>query len=318
MKILVTGANGFIGQALCSFLQQQDHQARASLRTPNELHACVDQVIVDDITADTSWHEALEGMDAIVHLAARAHVLNETQVDPLTEFRKTNVDGTLNLAHQALLAGVKRFVFVSSIGVLGAETHAHPFSESSVPKPQADYAISKLEAELALQQLVEGSAMELVIIRPPLVYGANAPGNFGRLLKLVSANLPLPLGAIHNHRSMVSMDNLVDFIELCLTHPKAANQTFLIADGTDVSTTELIKLLANGMGKTTLLLPIPVKLIKIVASLLGKKNLAQQLCGSLQIDISKARNTLGWVPPVSTNDALILTGRQYQKTTSTS
>lgn len=317
MKILVTGANGFIGQALCGSLQQ-DHQVRASLRQPNISPFCVDQVVIGDITTDTTWHKALEGIDAIIHLAARAHVLNETHVDPLTEFRKTNVEGTLNLARQALLAGVKRFVFISSIGVLGAETHAHPFSEASKADPQADYAVSKLEAELALKQLVEGSAMALVIIRPPLVYGANAPGNFGRLLKLVSSNLPLPLGAIHNQRSMVSLDNLVDFIQLCLTHPNAANHTFLIADGTDVSTTELIKLLANGMGRATLLLPIPVKLIKIAASLLGKKNLAQQLCGSLQIDISKAQNMLGWMPPVSANNALILTGKQYQQTASTS
>jgi len=311
MNVLVTGANGFIGRSLCDYLLQKGYQVRATMRKPNPHHACCDQAIVEDIDANTAWQKALEDIDVVIHLAARAHVLNESTTNPLAEFRKVNVDGTLNLARQAAKSGVKRFIFFSSIGVLGAETLLNPFSETSEPKPHSDYAISKLEAEEVLKKICSETGMEFVIIRPPLVYGASAPGNFARLLKLVNLNLPLPLGSVKNQRSMVSLENLVDFTNVCLVHSNAINQTFLVADGSDVSTPQLIRLLGEGMEKSVSLLPVPVKLLEFGALITGKKNMLQQLCHSLQIDISKARNTLDWTPPVLVADGLRRAAQQY-------
>jgi nucleoside-diphosphate-sugar epimerase len=223
----------------------------------------------------------------------------------LAEFRLVNVQGTLNLARQAVEAGVKRFVFISSIGVNGAQTAlGKPFSEANLPKPHNAYALSKWEAEQGLLRIADETGLEVVIIRPPLVYGLDAPGNFGSLLRSVQRGWPLPLGAVYNQRSLVALDNLVDFIVTCITHPQAAYQTFLVSDRQDLSITELVRGMAQAAGVPARLLPVPVWALQAGASLLGKGDVVQRLCGNLQLDISKARSLLGWVPPVSVEEGL--------------
>ncbi|NLD01518.1 MAG: NAD-dependent epimerase/dehydratase family protein [Gammaproteobacteria bacterium] len=313
-KILLTGATGFVGSALQQRIVTDQHcdltiAVRRLLAVPDTIRA----VQVADLTAETDWSDALQGIDVVIHAAARAHVLVENVVDPLIEFRKTNVEGALTLAHQALTAGVKRFVFISSIGVNGAGTELQPFTELDASAPHAPYAVSKLEAEVALKELCAGTTMELVIVRPSLVYAAHAPGNFARLLKLVSSGVPLPFALVKNQRSMVALDNLVDFILCCTTHPKAAHQTFLIADQESISTPQMLRCLSQGMGKRILLLPVPVSLMRFAAKLVGREALFNQLCGSLEVDSSKARNLLGWTPPVTVEDAMRKTAQAYLK-----
>ncbi|QLG87010.1 SDR family oxidoreductase [Chitinibacter bivalviorum] len=312
MRILLTGASGFVGQALLDrMLVSGDLELIAAIRKPvAQLPSGVTGIHIGGIEGDTDWRFALEGVDYVIHCAARAHVMNDTSPDPLAEFRKVNVEGTLNLARQALAVGVRRFVFISSIGVNGNSTTS-PFSENDKPNPVEPYAISKFETELGLQKLVIGTEMELVIIRPPLVYGPNAPGNFGRLIRTVAKGLPLPLGAIQNKRSLVSLDNLVDLIWTCIIHPAAANQVFLVGDGEDLSTTELLQRMAKALGVSSRLIPVPMKALKFWAGLLGKADMAQRLCGSLQVDISKARAVLGWTPPVSVDKALHKTAQDF-------
>jgi len=238
-------------------------------------------------------------------------VMNESVADPLAEFRRANVEGTLNLARQAVAAGVSRFIFISSIGVNGSETVSSPFSESDQPNPREPYAISKWEAEEGLMNLAAETGMEVVIIRPPLVYGPNAPGNFGRLYRLIQRGFPLPLGAIHNRRSLVALSNLVDFICVCLNHPAAANQTFLVSDGEDISTTDLLRRMAHALHVPARLVPVPQGLLEWGAKMLGREDLSQRLCASLQVDISKARTLLGWQPPVTVEAALRSTAEHF-------
>jgi nucleoside-diphosphate-sugar epimerase len=231
--------------------------------------------------------------------------MQDTESDPLAVFRAVNVQTTLNLARQAAAAGVKRFVFISSIGVNGCQTATgKPFAEAGQSKPYNFYALSKWEAEEGLSRIASETEMEVVIIRPPLVYGLNAPGNFGSLMRAVRRGWPLPLGAVHNQRSLVALDNLVDFIITCITHPQAANQTFLVSDGQDLSTTELVRGMAHAAGLPARLLPVPVWALQAGGALLGKGDAVQRLCGNLQVDISKARRLLGWVPPVSVEEGL--------------
>lgn len=294
--ILVTGASGFVGRQLCRHLQERGEQFRMCMR-----HAYPNTISVGDINESTDWNTALLGVQVVIHLAGRAHVLNHTLP---YEFRRVNVEGTLNLASQAAAAGVKRFIFVSSIGVNGNRTVCSPFSESDQPNPQEPYAVSKWEAEKLLLNLAAETDMELVIIRPPLVYGSNAPGNFGRLYRLVRRGIPLPLGAIRNHRSLVALENLVDLIITCIGHPSAVGQTFLVSDGEDVSTPDLIRRIAFSMGRTVRLIPVPYAILVAGMTLLGRRELATRLCGSLQVDITKARKVLGWTPPVKMDDAL--------------
>ncbi|MFK7699175.1 NAD-dependent epimerase/dehydratase family protein [Pseudomonas caspiana] len=309
-KYLITGATGFIGRALFDRAYAHCRPVRGSSR--QSTNAIGDWVQVAGLDSLTDWSAALTNCEVVVHTAGRAHVLREQEAQPLEQFRKVNVEGTLALARQAMDAGVRRFVFISSIGVNGPETpRGQPFSELSTPNPQQAYARSKLEAELALRDLVAGQPMELVIVRPPLVYAGHAPGNFARLLGLVGKRLPLPLGRVRNARSMIALQNLVGFLELCLTHPAAANETFVIADGQDVSTTQLVEFLAQGMGHRAKLLPVPVSALRTGLALLGRKGLGQQLCGSLQVDASKARNLLGWQPEISAADALRDSARQW-------
>jgi len=315
MRVLVTGAKGFVGSAVSIRLHQEsDVQVTASVREMSPSLGSEGRfVAVGDIGPETDWSQALQGAEVVVHLAARAHVLNDSHTDPLAEFRRVNVQGAENLFRQAIDNHVKRFIFVSSIGVNGNYTTGEAFSERSTPAPHADYALSKLEAEQALKTMAASSDIELVIIRPPLVYAAHAPGNFARLLKLVDLGVPLPFASVSNSRSMVALENLADFIACCVRHPAAAGETFLVCDAQDVSLKELLELLARGMDKRLVQLPVPPALIGWLASLLGKKNLYTQLCGSLQIDSSKSRNLLGWRPPVSAQAALMDTGRQFRQ-----
>ena len=262
---------------------------------------------------ELDWSGCIESQEVVIHCAARAHILNDKSVDPIAEFRNINVNGTLNLARQAIEAGIRRFIFISSIGVNGAQTSNAPFTELSEPLPHADYALSKLEAEQGLRELVKGTGMELVIVRPPLVYASHAPGNFQRLLKLVSIGLPLPFASVRNQRSMIALENLVDFITHCIDHPAAANELFLISDGIEFSMPEIVRSLAAGMGRKAYLLPLPDGLMRWGGRLLKKEGMYTQLCGSLIIDSSKARNLLGWSPRVTPAMALFKAGQDYQQ-----
>lgn len=301
-KILITGATGFVGRELCSRLQTEGRDIRCAVRHVSSLQ---NSVVVGAIDADTEWAEALKGIDTVVHLAARVHVMNESASDPLAEFRSVNVDATLNLARQAAAVGVKRFIFLSTVKVNGEETTLdHPFTEQDAPHPQDPYGISKYEAEEGLRRVAEATGLEVVIIRPPLVYGPGVKGNFESMMRWISKGVPLPLGSITNQRSLVALDNLVDFIITCIDHPAAAGQTFLVADGEDLSTTELLCRVGQAMGKPARLVPVPVCLLKFGARLLGKQAVAQRLCGNLQVDIAKAREVLGWTPPVSVDEGL--------------
>jgi len=301
--VLVTGANGFVGRALCSSLITRGYLVRSAVR--RQVNGYAGEVAVGDIGPDTDWTDALVNVCGVVHCAARTQVMNDRAFDTLDAFRRVNKEGALNLARQAAAAGVKRFVFVSTVKVNGEATMpGHPFRADDVPAPQDSYGVSKHEAEVDLKQLVRATGMEVVIVRPPLVYGPMVKGNFTSLIRMLVLGLPLPLGAIHNKRSMVALDNLVDFLAVCLSHPAAAGQTFLVSDGEDVSTTDLLVRTSNAMRKRAILLPVPVPLLKLVASLLGKSAVAQRICGSLQVDISKTRALLDWNPVITLDEGL--------------
>ena len=307
MKVLVTGATGFIGHALLAHLAGLEHIDVIGLSRQAPAKPLVGAKYLDgwNLTSKTQWHPELKGVHVLVHTAARAHVLEDSLADPLAEFRRVNVVGTLQLVKKAAEMGVKRFLYVSSIGVNGVQSAAGKvFSEEDIPGPKNAYAISKWEAEQGLLLIAAESGLEVVIIRPPLVYGPDAPGNFGSLMRAVQRGWTLPLGAVHNQRSLIALDNLVDFIITCITHPQAANQTFLVSDGQDLSTTELVRGMAQAAGVPARLLPVPVWALQMGASLLGKGDAVQRLCGNLQVDISKARSLLGWVPPVSVEEGL--------------
>ena len=311
-NVMITGANGFVGIALVAHLARNGHRIRAAVRrTEHDPHPGVDIVNVGDMDGDTHWRPSLEGMDIVVHCAARVHVMRESAADPLLEFRRVNVAGTLNLARNAVAAKVRRFIYISSIGVNGAETFGKAFSAADQPRPHSPYAVSKHEAELALQQLAQVTGLEVVIIRPPLIFGPNAPGNFNKLMQALDRGIPLPLGAIKNNRSLVSLDNLVDLITICLNHPNAARQTFLVSDDEDVSTTDLLRRVAAALGRPARLIPVPAAVLRAAARALGKAEFAQRLCGSLQVDISPTRQLLDWAPVMSLNDALAATARHY-------
>lgn len=306
MKVLVTGANGFVGRGLLGVLRRDYRVGPVALvRHPaTDVAEGVEKRVGGALEDRDGRKEVLDGIDTVVHLAARAHVLDEPEADPLEAFRRVNVEGTLRLARQAADAGVRRFVFVSSIGVNGNET-ARPFTESDEPSPDESYAVSKREAEDGLREMAVETGLELVIIRPPLVYGPGAPGNFGSLLHWVHKGVPLPLGAVtQNRRSLVALDNLVDLIVTCLSHPAATGETFLVADGEDLSTAGLLRKVGDALERPARLVPVPVWMLWAGASALGKGEMARRLLGSLQVDASKAREVLGWVPPVSLDEGL--------------
>lgn len=305
--ILVTGATGFVGSALCTELAARGLPFRAASRS--ERPGCI---TVGELDEGTDWSAALPGVDRVVHLAARVHVMHETAPAPLAAFRRTNVAGTLRLARQAAAAGVKRFVFLSSIKVNGEETRpGHPFTADDMPSPQDPYGVSKLEAEQALLALDRETGMEVVVLRPPLVYGPGVQANFRSMLRWVRRGVPLPLGAVQNSRTLVALDNLVDLILLCLEHPGAAHQVLLAGDGEDLSTPELLRRAATALGTRARLLPVPPGLLAAAASLLGQGAVAQRLCGSLQLDLSKTRRLLGWTPRVGIDEALRKTALDF-------
>lgn len=303
--LLLTGGSGFVGRALLSRLGAVDE---ISVRVASRAHTAldtIDSVVVGDLSMSTDWSSALEGINIVVHAAARAHIMQDNVADPLSEFRKVNVAGTLKLAEQAAAAGVTRFVFISSVKVNGESTAiGRFFVHDDPPNPEDAYGISKAEAEAGLKKIAQQTGMEVVIIRPPLVYGPGVKANFAAMLNLAQKNLPLPLGAIHNKRSLVALDNLVDLIVTCIDHPKAANQTFLVSDDQDVSTTQLLQMMTRAAGKKPRLLPVPVSWLKLAAKISGKQAEIDRLCGNLQVDISHTKETLAWKPPVSVEEGI--------------
>ncbi len=303
MRVAVTGAGGFVGRALIARLRADGGEVVPLVRSPAGLEG---EQAVGDIHAGTDWRKALAGIDAIVHLAARVHVMKDDAADPLSAYRRVNSAGTLNLARQAAEAGVRRFLFMSSVKVNGEATGpGRPFRRDDPPAPSDPYGISKYEAELGLAELSNAGIIDTIIIRPPLVHGPGAAGNFRTLAKWLDRGLPLPLGsATRNRRSLVGIDNLADFAALCLTHPAAANRLYFVSDGRDVSTRELLELIAAALGRRAWLLPVPTGLIRAAAALAGAGAAADRLLGSLQVDISDGARELGWTPPVSLEEGL--------------
>lgn len=305
MNILLTGANGFIGRALVKRLGRKSKDSLVIAVRRKSLEVSENSIVVGDLDGFTDFSLAVNKMDVVIHGAARAHVMKDEVSCPLQEYRKVNVQGTLNLARQAAEAGVRRFIFISSVKVNGEQTRSgQQFTADDKPSPEDPYGISKLEAEQGLWKLAAQIGMEVVIIRSPLVYGPGVKGNFARMVRLVEKGLPLPLGAVRNKRTLVALDNIVDLIATCIDHPGAANQVFLAGDGQDLSTTELLRGVADAMGKPVRLIPVPPSILMLGAALLGKRAMAQRLLGSLQVDISKAHELLGWLPPVTVEEGL--------------
>ena len=305
MRTLITGANGFVGLRLCDEIRRLGWEGRGAVRSPCQLAQDVEPVTVGSLDADTDWTQALRHIDVVIHLAARVHVMHSDSLDPVADFLKVNLHGTENLANQAARAGVKRLVYVSSIKVNGEVTlQGAKFTEDGQAAPQDPYGVSKWQAEQALHRIAQSTNLEVVIIRPPLVYGPGVKANFAALMRAVQGGWPLALGSVQNRRSLVALDNLVDFISTCMAHPKAANQTFLVSDGNDLSTTELVRGLARAANVSARLMPVPVWALRAGATLLGMEGEVQRLCGNLQVDISKARSVLGWQPPITVDEAL--------------
>jgi nucleoside-diphosphate-sugar epimerase len=299
-RVLVTGATGFVGRSLYKKLSELEGiEVTAAVRSElSEVSG--NKVVLGCLSDNFDLSEALKKQDVVVHTAALAH--NKTKADR-AEIERVNTFATLRLAEQAAANGVKRFVFLSSIGVNGLVSEK-PFSETDIPKPHSEYAESKYLAEKELFKLQEETGLDVVVIRPPLVYGRNAPGNFAKLVGWINKGIPLPLGSVKNKRSYIAIDNLVDFITTCIEHPRAKNQIFLVADGEDMSTTEFLRRTARSMGKRPNLIPVSAKLLRIGAQILGKREMANRLLGSLQINTSKAERVLGWLPIVSVDEGL--------------
>ena len=311
---LVTGGSGFLGQALINQLVRLPGcTVVAPMRNLSaKLAAGARSFALNNLDGANDWQVTLNDVDVVIHAAARVHVMNEVAVDPLAAFREVNVEATLNLARQAAEYGVKRFIFISSIKVNGEGTEAGAvYRADDTPAPIGPYAISKLEAEQGLMSLAANTGMEVVVIRPVLVYGPGVKANFLSMMRWLYRGVPLPFGAVNNLRSLVAIDNLVDLIVTCSDHPAAANQVFLASDGEDVSTTQLLRKLANALGKPARLLPIPTRIMSGVAAMIGKRAMADRIFGSLQVDISKNRKLLGWEPPVTLDKALGLTAQHF-------
>jgi nucleoside-diphosphate-sugar epimerase len=314
MKILITGSSGFIGRALCANLRHFEYLVCAVVRKPNQEipvrkfanDGGYDEIAIGNISGKTNWTPILQDVQLVIHLAARVHVMNDQSADPLEEFRKINVDATINLAKQAAAAGVKRFIYLSSIKVNGESTElGRPFTAEDTPRPQDPYGVSKYEAERELRKIAEQTGMEVVIIRPPLVYGSGVKANFASMMQIIQRGVPLPLAAVTgNRRSLVALDNLVDLIGVCVTHPVAANQTFLVSDDEDVSTAELLRRMGLALKRPAKLFYIPKLLLQLGAALLNKSEIYQRLCGSLQVDINKTKEMLNWKPPLSVDQGL--------------
>lgn len=312
--VLVTGATGFVGGLVVAALRARGLTARAALRRPGTLaDPGVETRLVGEVGPDTDWDGALQGVDGVVHLAARVHVLRERAADPLAEFRRVNAAGTAQLAARAAAAGVRRLVFVSTIKVNGEATGERPFGEDDPPAPEDAYGVSKWEAEQALWRVAREAGLEAVVIRPPLVYGPGVGGNLRRLLRVLDAGWPLPFGAVANRRSLIGVWNLADLVVTALEHPGAAGETFLAADGEDLSTPELLRRLAAALGRPARLLPVPVRVLRLLGRLVGRRAEVERLCGSLRVDAGKARERLAWTPPVPVDEGLARTARWYRE-----
>lgn len=310
MKILVTGANGFVGQATCAALRQAGHGVLPAVRVP---YGLADEVVVGNIHAQTDWRAALAGVDAVVHLAARVHLMDDKAADPLAQYRAVNVAGTLQLAQQAHTADVKRFVYISSIKVNGEE-RACAYTETDAPAPEDHYARSKWEAEQGLHQLAAATGLEVVILRPPLVYGPGVGANFLALMRAIARGLPLPLGAIdeqHSRRSLIFVGNLADAIACCLVHPAAAGETFLVSDDDDVATSELARRIGAALGRQARLISVPYRLLNMLGRITKKSALVRRLTEPLTSDSQAIRRTLGWTPPFTLDKGLQATAAWF-------
>ena len=307
MQILVTGANGFLGKRLSLALAQKGYSVLGSVRQAPVAEDAIHTVTIGQIGAETDWRQAVVDCDVVIHTAARVHIQNSHNSPADWQlFHSINVDGTLNLARQAAACDVKRFIFISTIKVNGERTaRDHPFRATDVPNPQDPYGVSKLQAEIGLREIAQQTGMEVVIIRPPLIYGHGVKGNFQTLLRLVSKRVPLPFGYItSNRRSFVGLDNLISLINVCLSHPSAANQTFLVSDNEDVSTAELLIRLGKAVEKAALLLPVPLGFLGWLLKVLQKPDAFEKIAGTLQVDISETCALLEWQPTVSLNEGL--------------
>jgi nucleoside-diphosphate-sugar epimerase len=305
-NLLITGANGFVGRALISKLAlETSHFVRASVRKKIiQFPSQIEVVENMDASSNTNWTDALRDIDVVVHLFARVHVMDDKVADPLLEFRNINVNATIALAKTAAKLGIKRFIFLSSVKVNGELTFNKPFSEFDLPHPQDAYAISKWEAEEALKKISKDTGMEVVIIRSPLVYGPNVKANFLKMMQYIKRGIPLPLGAIQNKRSLISIDNLVDFIAITISHLKAAHQTFLISDDEDISTTDLLRRIGKHIGKPARLIPLHPKILSFLFKISGRQDFCDRLLGSLEVDITKAKKLLAWSPPKTLDEGL--------------
>ena len=302
----ITGGSGFVGKSFIKLIKEQNISYRSFVRKP-----CLDKssYTIGDISSDTDWHEALSQTSVLIHLASVAHGNAQSVLD----YEKVNFLGTLNLAKQAADAGVKRFIFISSIGVLGNSSFDEKFKEDNITNPQNNYTKSKFEAEKALVKLSVSTNMEVVIIRPPLVYGVGAPGNFGALTRLIDKFPLLPFGLVCNHRDFISVQNLAHLLSICASHPDAAGHTFLASENETVSTKEFTNAIAKGLGKKVYQLPVPVSLMRFAGKLLGKSAIIEQLVGNLQVDSSDLRKVLGWTPPYTMEESMALLKEQSKE-----
>lgn len=306
-RMLVSGATGFVGAALLSRLRAEGRSVEGTSRS--SAPGLVESPALD---ATSDWTGLVSGREVVVHAAARVHVMVDKAADPASEYRRINVQGTLNLARQAARAGVRRFLFISSVKVNGESTDGRPpFTEDDRPAPVDPYGVSKLEAEEGLWRLGAETGMEICIVRPPLVYGPGVRANFESMMSWLARGVPLPLGSIRNKRTLVGLDNLVDLLTICIKHPAAAGEVFLAGDDEDLSTTDLLRRMAAALGVPSRLIPVPSTLLEAAAALLGKRSVAQRLCGNLQVDIGKARRLLGWTPPVSVDEGLRRTAEHF-------
>ena len=314
IKIFITGVTGFVGGQLSEELNNNGHEVSASIRKKYSLPNYISTFIVPTLNSTTNWNSALSNIDVVIHCAARVHVMDEKSADPLEAFREVNTRGTINLAKHAISAGVKRFVFISSIKAGGENSElGTPLIESMHYIPKDPYGLSKYEAEVELLSLAKNADMEVVIIRPTLIYGPGVKANFETMMKWLSKNTPLPLGAVENKRSLIAIDNLVDFIQICTVHPKAANEVFYISDDDDLSTTQLLKKLSFALGKNCVLIPVPSKLLSFLFSIIGMKSFSDRLLGSLQVSPNKAKYLLGWSAKVTVKEAFQETTKFYIK-----